>query len=438
MMKYFFKIILALYLFVGAVPIMGALDKVVTQWLYLNLINSIVLGVFLFKNLTLKKYILNKSSLLFISFFSWASISISVSINKIESLVVLSQIFALTISFIISLVCISRIENPFTYISNVISTFLIFELISVYLPFFNSNLDLNLIFQRSSQFLGFAANVNITAFSLLYKIPFLIYSIFYLRNVKLIFALPLCFIIFLLIFIASGTFNSTRAAILTFTILAPILLIFSTIIYYRFKKSYLFKISLTYLFTLIISFFLNSFVSDLLGKSDKNISNRVSSLTALVDEEKQKDGSLTQRINFYSQAFNFIVENPLLGTGIGNWKIKSIDTNKDRIIGYMVPYHVHNDYLELAAETGLIGLLLYLTILFLGFKDVIMKIFNILMDKKNFNKDSLIWIMLFNYLIIFLIDSNLNFPFARPIVIINLIVVLAYLANNKKIVYNEY
>ena len=291
---------------------MGALDKVVTQWLYLNLINSIILGVFLFKNLTLKKYILNKSSLLFISFFSWASISTSVSINKIESLVVLSQIFALTISFIISLVCISRIENPFTYISNVISTFLIFELISVYLPFFNSNLDLNLIFQRSSQFLGFAANVNITAFSLLYKIPFLIYSIFYLRNVKLIFALPLCFIIFLLIFIASGTFNSTRAAILTFTILAPILLIFSTIIYYRFKKSYLFKISLTYLFTLIISFFLNSFVSDLLGKSDKNISNRVSSLTALVDEEQQKDGSLTQRINFYSQAFNFIVENPLL------------------------------------------------------------------------------------------------------------------------------
>ena len=161
---------------------MGALDKVVTQWLYLNLINSIVLGVFLFKNLTLKKYILNKSSLLFISFFSWASISISVSINKIESLVVLSQIFALTISFIISLVCISKIENPFTYISNVISTFLIFELISVYLPFFNSNLDLNLIFQRSSQFLGFAANVNITAFSLLYKIPF--FYIFHILSKK--------------------------------------------------------------------------------------------------------------------------------------------------------------------------------------------------------------------------------------------------------------
>ena len=257
------------------------------------------------------------------------------------------------------------------------------------------------------------------------------------KKIKIIFSLLSCFIIFLLIFIASGTFNSTRAAILTFTILAPILLIFSTIIYYRFKKSYLFKISLTYLFTLIISFCLNYLVSDLLGKSEYNISNRVSSLTALVDEEQQKDGSLTQRINFYSQAFNFIIENPFFGTGIGNWKIKSIDTNKDRIIGYMVPYHVHNDYLELAAETGLIGLLIYLTILFLGFKDLIMKTLNLLIDKKNFNKDYLIWIMLFNYLIIFLIDSNLNFPFARPIVIINLIIVLAYLAINKKILYND-
>lgn len=418
-------------------PNIEAIDKVATQWFYLNFLNTIVLLILLYLKIDLKKYFLNKSSLIFISLFVWSILSLFISINKVESLVVLTQLFALTISFVISLICFSKIENSFRYFSAIASIYLIAELIRIYLPFTNSNFDLSLIFKRSSYFLGFAANVNITAFSILYKVPFFIYTIFNLKRIKTVALIIISLVVFSLIFFASGTLNSTRGAILTYTILSPLLLILSGSIYFKLKKKRFLIISLTYTLALVLSFSINSFVSGYLGKSDSNLSNRVSTLVSLVDEEKKVDASINQRLNFYSQALNHIIENPFFGTGIGNWKIKSIDTNKKNIIGYQVPYHVHNDFLELAAELGLIGLGIYILLLYTGFKKVILNTWNIVFSKKNLVQNHGIWITTFLYLTVFLIDSNLNFPFARPIVIIILIIVLAFLASNKEFQTNE-
>tara|TARA_B110000977_G_scaffold134864_1_gene171618 strand:+ start:571 stop:1839 length:1269 start_codon:yes stop_codon:yes gene_type:complete len=418
---------------VGIVPNMEAIDKVVTQWLYLNVLNTIILATLFTLKIDIKKYFLNKSSLLFTLLFLWSLLSIFFTINKVESLVVLSQLFALTISFIILLICFSKIENAFKYFSTIISFYLIIELIRIYLPFSNSDFDLSLIFKRSSYFLGFAANVNITAFSILYKIPFFIYTIFNLKKIKTAGLIFLCLIVFSLVFFASGTLNSTRGAILTYSLLSPVLLVLATILYFKLKQKRLLIISLTYFLALVLSFPINSFVSDYLDQSESNLSNRVSSLVSLVDEEKEVDTSINQRLAFYSQALKHISENPIFGTGIGNWKIKSIDTNKENIIGYQVPYHVHNDFLEIATEIGLIGLALYLLLLYNGFKKVVFKTWNIVFSRNPLDQNYIMWITAFLYFLIFVIDSNLNFPFSRPIVIIILITILAFLASNEEI-----
>jgi len=432
-MKYLFKIILVLYLFVGIVPNMEAIDKVVTQWLYLNVLNTIVLATLFTLKIDIKKYFLNKSSLLFTLLFLWSLLSIFFTINKVESLVVLSQLFALTISFIILLICFSKIENAFKYFSTIITFYLIIELIRIYLPFSNSDFDLSLIFKRSSYFLGFAANVNITAFSILYKIPFFIYTIFNLKKIKTAGLIFLCLMVFSLVFFASGTLNSTRGAILTYSLLSPVLLVLATMLYFKLKQKRLLIISLTYFLALVLSFPINSFVSDYLDQSESNLSNRVSSLVSLIDQERETDTSINQRLAFYSQALNHISENPIFGTGIGNWKIKSIDTNKENIIGYQVPYHVHNDFLEIATEIGLIGLALYLLLLYNGFKKVVFKTWNIVFSRNPLDQNYIMWITAFLYFLIFVIDSNLNFPFSRPIVIIILITILAFLASNEEI-----
>ena len=57
--------------------------------------------------------------------------------------------------------------------------------------------------------------------------------------------------------------------------------------------------------------------------------------------------------------------NPIFGTGLGNWKIKSIDYDSQDIEGYVVPYHAHSDFIQLGAELGLFGFLSYLGIFFL-------------------------------------------------------------------------
>ena len=141
---------------------------------------------------------------------------------------------------------------------------------------------------------------------------------------------------------------------------------------------------------------------------------------------------MNNRINYYSQAVNFIVKNPIFGTGIGNWKIKSIDTDKENIVGYVLPYHVHNDYLEIGAEIGIIGLGIYLWILLIGFRDPVINFFKIIFTKEKLDKKYLEWICVSMYVFVFFIDSNINFPFHRPIVYINIIVLLAYL-NSKRI-----
>ena len=435
-MKYVYKVIIVLYLIVGAVPIFDALDKVVTQWFYLNILNTIALIFLYLRSNSLNKYIFNKSSILFFSLVIWSAITIFFSINSVESIVVLSQFFAIAIGFLVVLVCISKIDNGFKLISNIISLYLIAELISIYLPF-ASDIETarNQIFSRSSLFLGFAANVNITAFSIIYKIPFFIYSILQLKKINpllIIFTLT----VFSLIIFASGTLNSTRGAILTYTFLAPILLTISLLIYVKSKKTKLLVISTIYILALLISFPINSFFSKSFSKSESNIVSRISSLTALVDEEK-RDGSLTQRLNFYSQATNFILKNPIFGTGLGNWKIKSIDTNKENIIGYMVPYHAHNDYLEIATEIGLVGLSIYLAILFFGFKDETLKFLRMIFTKGKLGDNYLISITINLFLFVFLIDSNINFPFHRPIVFINVIVLLAYLNSKQTNLLNE-
>ena len=412
---------------------MEAIDKVVTQWLYLNVLNTIVLATLFTLKIDIKKYFLNKSSLLFTLLFLWSLLSIFFTINKVESLVVLSQLFALTISFIILLICFSKIENAFKYFSTIITFYLIIELIRIYLPFSNSDFDLSLIFKRSSYFLGFAANVNITAFSILYKIPFFIYTIFNLKKIKTAGLIFLCLMVFSLVFFASGTLNSTRGAILTYSLLSPVLLVLATMLYFKLKQKRLLIISLTYFLALVLSFPINSFVSDYLDQSESNLSNRVSSLVSLIDQERETDTSINQRLAFYSQALNHISENPIFGTGIGNWKIKSIDTNKENIIGYQVPYHVHNDFLEIATEIGLIGLALYLLLLYKGFKKVVFKTWNIVFSRNPLDQNYIMWITAFLYFLIFLIDSNLNFPFSRPIVIIILVTILAFLASNEEI-----
>ena len=79
------------------------------------------------------------------------------------------------------------------------------------------------------------------------------------------------------------------------------------------------------------------------------------------------DGSVNQRLRYYEDVLTHFSSNPIFGVGFGNWKFKSIDYDKKDIFGYTVPYHAHSDFIQIGAELGIIGFILYLGIFILSF-----------------------------------------------------------------------
>ena len=93
--------------------------------------------------------------------------------------------------------------------------------------------------------------------------------------------------------------------------------------------------------------------------SDKGVSaiNRAATLGKGI-----ADNSINQRFRYYQDVFTQISETPVFGVGLGNWKLKSIHHDRFDIDGYIVPYHAHSDFIQLGAELGIIGFILYLGI----------------------------------------------------------------------------
>ena len=85
--------------------------------------------------------------------------------------------------------------------------------------------------------------------------------------------------------------------------------------------------------------------------------------TALLYKEKVADYNVTTRYDAWSAAAELAVEKPLLGVGPGNFRFYYNELT-DRPAGTHNLYVAHNAYLDVAAELGLVGMVLFL--LYLG------------------------------------------------------------------------
>ena len=123
-------------------------------------------------------------------------------------------------------------------------------------------------------------------------------------------------------------------------------------------------------------------------------------------------------------AVKSIMQYPILGIGIGNWKIKSIEYAGVDVNGYTVPYHTHNDFLQISAEIGVIGGIIYLMIYLIPIYQVLIKLKNRVLDNLN-----LVYLLIISSIFI---DSMLNFPIARPVNHIFLLFTLVAMTQTSK------
>src|SRR6185369_5236891 len=74
-----------------------------------------------------------------------------------------------------------------------------------------------------------------------------------------------------------------------------------------------------------------------------------------------EDGSNKERIRLWEEALGHISERPFLGVGLGNYPLLVKPS-----AGYREPIYVHNLYLDIAVEAGLLGLSFFVALLWLA------------------------------------------------------------------------
>ena len=407
------KILIILVACTFIIPGFQSIDQLYPEFLYLSIVQGLILLYLLFlKNINYLTYFKNHSVLFFLSFLVIGLLSFFQAINKQETFIEILYYFTYFITFINAFILFK--DKPFKFYTSLITVMLFVESGKVIYEFLKIY-DFNNPVLRSPLYAGFSSNVNVTAFSMLMKVPILLYVITVDKE-KNIFKNGVLYLI-LLITTFSIFLCYSRGAIISLLIISIIYIV------YLLKEKNSLPHAIIYMLILCSTYGSNKI---LLQNANSDIIVRASTLNL-----NEENSSLNYRLGYYLDALKGAYEKPILGWGLGNWKIVSIHFAKNRMKEYQVGYHVHNDFLQIMAETGIIGGLMYIMFLFspllLFFKKY----------KKMSHTQKRIFFFLTLMFLVFFIDSNLNFPRARPTSLVNICLLVAVSYHQIRIMKNE-
>jgi len=394
------SILIILYILTGTLSNLGAIDILAPQWVYLCSINLLVSVYLLYNKDSFANFFsrLSKSYYFIFYFFFifWAALSVNYSINTAETLINFPRYFNVFVAISFIAVLLSKMPNRFRFISVVLTSFLFLEVSLYYNQFFDQISSSNIF--NSLSLKGFSGNKNIAAASIVVKLPFALYLLISIKKVwvriSLFFLLTLSYIALTIIY--------ARAALISSTLIMILFVLYQ--VYLFFFKERSFKKSIFHSALIVLPFLISFFSSELLSNSlnTRSYADRVETIGLT----RQASSG---RFDYWESAFESFIENPIIGSGLGNFKIKSISYGAEYIHGYTVPYHAHNDFIHIATELGILGFISYFgSFLILAF--YLLRLFR----KSTSQKQSGI-IFLFLALVGYGIDAFFNFPVARPL-----------------------
>lgn len=248
---------------------------------------------------------------------------------------------------------------------------------------------------------GLFSHKNFLSSALFLMLPFVAYGVYKFRGKQRLLSLLVAVATLLLILIL-GTRSVWLGLFVGGSLAAAILMFWpgNFELPARFRKWFL--IGTAAAFALFLALYVTSDPAD-----DFSFSGRVRSI---VDLESQHN---IHRINIWSGTSDIIKANPFLGVGPGNWMIHvpaHFDHNFDelRALGWSQP---HNDFLWVAAEKGIPGLLLFLAIYLIPFGMLLRVIFSARNRVGQENK--VLALLLLSGLAGYLTDSFFSFPYER-------------------------
>ena len=367
------------------------------QWLYASSLSLVLVG---FIGIRYKEYaeaisqvFAYKFTLVFSLLLFWAIGSYFYAINPTETLVTLARLITTYFVFINLSILFYQQDRAvlFTGIAYGITLLLFFDAIYI-LKTFSANLrTMNL----DAAILGinkYHGNKNVTAASLLIMIPFSIYVIMsskWLGRIAGIIALFLgVFSLFLL---------NTRSTYVGFALIT--VLFFVGLIWQN--KSQIKPALLFFLLPAVLAIFVANARLQLAVAGQENaggygtVTKRIGQITEGND-----------RLHLWVTAADYAIKNPVFGAGYGNWKLASIPYEREVANELFVPYHAHNDFIEMFADLGLIGGLCFAGMFLL----LLYYTFEFLRTKRG---DPLMVIIAFLAVTCYGVDALLNFPAER-------------------------
>ena len=407
------SVLLVAYLLIGFVPNLGAVDQIAPQWLYLNGV-SVLASLYILKNhlyfsSAIGSLFKTKFSWLYLAFIVWASASYFYAINPTEVLVNLARVVGTAIAFFNLFVLLQKIPNKFRLIALVATGALAVEMYMVLDPLLGL-LKQGINASRSSLLKGTTGNINIAALSLAIKMPFALYLMNLAKKTsqRMAYGLLITLTIFCLVLIAS------RASYVALILSLLLYIAFCLYNYYKSGKSKRLLIPILYF---VLPFVIAVGVSELSTVGQDNTTFFERSATIV---QATTDGSIASRLRFYMVGVSHIMANPILGSGLGNWKLISILYDKEFIQGYVVPYHMHNDFIQIGTELGIIGFLMYVGLF------GILLFYIIYISKSKLPENTKFFVAFLTMsLSTYVVDGNLNFPLARPIMQMVWVLVMA-------------
>ena len=389
------------FLCIGFIPNWGAVDKIAPQWLTLSILNLLSIVVILRSpslfSSRIVKVVRTGMAALYIGFFVWAGLSYFYAINPVEVLVNMARHANTVFMYLHLTLFVYGIKDKITWISWAMVALLGIEIYAILTEAYTMSQSVSGIVPGALK--GVTANRNIGAFSLAIKIPFALYLLHsvgknWLKGILLI---------LIWMTILGLSIISSRASYVAVALTGVLYLGFVVFQYVKEKKWQGLLRGFYFIIPLVLAIGINQLI--LSNSKTVSVLERASTISVSTN-----DGSVNQRLRYYEDVLTHIIANPILGTGIGNWKLVSINYDKNDIRGYVVPYHAHSDFIQIGAELGVLGFFLYLGVfLFAGFG--MLKIF--LSERVNIKEKNFTFFLLIA-LGVYSIDANLNFPIARP------------------------
>ncbi|PZD79231.1 O-antigen ligase family protein [Mesonia sp. K7] len=373
------------------------------HWLLISVINTIALGYIITKQKTLLRFSLFKYNILIgllTVFLALSSVSIFFAINipqSISTLVTHLTTWVMAIVFFLLLYKRLALLKTLAVIVTVITFFEVSsEVFTVFKNLYSDNIR-----GIWSGIKGNLGNKNVFAFSLVMKLPLVIYTLFHPKLLLKV----LASITLLLSLICIMAINS-KASFLALIIIVLVLL------FYLFKtaenrKKLGIKIGI-FCGLLILSFLaFNMLDSSIKTRNLKKGTQPTSFVESIVRKPIKKH----IRLKYWDNTLGFIADKPITGYGLGNYELYIPQYYNTLTNGNKVSRHPHNEFLHIAAETGLVNMLVYLALIGIAVFFCI-KIF--LSKDKSTSGEKWFSVLFLCVLIAYFFDCMFNFPMSRP------------------------